>query len=97
MGALFSKMAVGLIGRLLMDKVTGNETVNLPDDSKGLIQSKTAWGIGVASLGGWAFSVVSGWLGVDVSDLQEIADILTVTAGSLYAIYGRIKASGPIG
>ena len=95
-GALIGKMIVGAVGEAIVKKVTGRTVVH-PNDNKGLIQSKTVWGVGVASLGGWVFSLVSGWIGIDVSHLQAIVETLTVTAGSLLAIYGRIKAEKVIG
>jgi hypothetical protein len=74
------------------------------DNTKSILQSKTAWGAGIAIL-----ASVAGMLGYTVSSsdqaqaldlfsqLYDIADRLVIIGGGALAIWGRIKATHKIG
>lgn len=89
---LIGKMVVGLIGQAITDKITFKETVEEPV-GKGLVQSKTVWGVALAALG----PVIAPRLGLDDSGWQEVISNLSVLIGAALAIWGRIKAAKPIG
>lgn len=86
------KMVAATVGEAVVNKMR-KEPVLVPYDAKGLVKSKTAWGVVLMGLG----PVVGGWLGWDSMDWGALAEQLTVAVGAVVAIYGRIKASGPIG
>ena len=60
---------------------------------KGLVRSKTAYGVVLMAL-----PLVLGWFGLEwgEADLQTGAEQITVMVGAALAIYGRVKATGKI-
>lgn len=67
------------------------------DEVKSLVASKTFWGA-IVALGGSALSL--GHYTLSPSDAAQAVDLITgiaTAAGSLLAIYGRVKASRQIG
>lgn len=93
MGAFFGNVASTLIGEALKNKITGYEPLEQPG-GKGLLQSKTAYGVAVMLL-----PTVGRWFGFEFDDAsaQEIVNQVVVLVGGLLALYGRVKASKPIG
>ncbi len=74
------------------------------DQSKSILQSKTAWGAGLAILAslagmaGYAVTPQDQAQALDLfSQLYDIADRLVVIGASAFAIWGRIKATHKIG
>ena len=63
-------------------------------DTKGLMGSKTVWGVVIMVLAPY----MQKWFGVDLSSETGIgvANDLPVLFGAFLAIYGRVKASGKI-
>lgn len=62
--------------------------------TKGLLGSKTVWGVVIMLLAPY----IQQWFGVDLSGETgvEVANDLPVLFGAFLAIYGRVKASGKI-
>ena len=92
--ALVGNLATTLVGEAIKKKLTGSKVASesIPP-SKGLIQSKTSWGVVTMAL-----PMVAGWFGLDlgVEAVQEIVSQVFVIGGGLFAIYGRLKAKTPI-
>jgi len=63
-------------------------------ETKGLLGSKTVWGVLIMLLG----PLVLRWTGIDLSSETgvELADKLPELVGAFLAIYGRAKADGRI-
>lgn len=78
---------MGLLLRNLVKIVLGGSS------GKGLIHSKTAYGVLLMAL-----PMVFGWFGAEISDedAQAVVEQLVIAGGAMLAIYGRVKASGPI-
>jgi len=86
---LIEKMLATTVGEAVVNKVR-KKPVLVPYDSKGLVKSKTAWGSTAAlvmylSQAGWPDSPAA-W--------GAVASAVVVW---VFTLYGRIKASGPIG
>lgn len=74
------------------------------DHTKSIFLSKTAWGAGLAllaSLAGLAGYTISPADQAQATDLlgqvYDVVDRLLIIGGSLFAIWGRIKATHKIG
>ena len=92
MGALIGTLVSTLVGEALKNKMAGNAPLK-KSNGKGLIQSKTWWGVMLMGL-----PMVFKWFGWELSDAgaQELANQAVIVVGGLLAIYGRVKASKPI-
>ena len=92
MTALIGKLFTGFIGDALVKKITGG--LSQLEDSKGLVQSKTFWGVLIM-----AAPTIATWLGWSLSEAetQGIITAGTEAFGALLALWGRIKAVKPIG
>ncbi len=74
------------------------------DATKSIFLSKTAWGAGIALLAslagllGYTISPADQAQAVDLlGQVYDIADRLLIVGGSVFAIWGRIKATHKIG
>lgn len=59
---------------------------------KGILQSKTVWGAGLAVL-----ATLAQIAGYDLGDTNGLAEQIVAVVGGLLAIYGRITAVAAIG
>lgn len=57
------------------------------DDVKGMLQSKTIWGAGLAVL-----ATIAQLAGYDLGDTNGLAEQVVAVIGGLLAIYGRVTA-----
>ena len=62
------------------------------NDIKGILQSKTVWGAGLAVL-----ATLAQIAGYDLGDTNGLAEQVVAIIGGLIAIYGRITAVAKIG
>lgn len=62
------------------------------NDVKGILQSKTVWGAGLAVL-----ATLAQLAGYDLGDTNGLAEQLVAVVGGLIAIYGRITAVTKLG
>jgi len=62
------------------------------EDVKGLLQSKTVWGVIVMVL-----ATLTPRLGLDIGDQTGLVADITALIGAILAIYGRIKAVKKVG
>jgi hypothetical protein len=74
------------------------------DQTKSIFLSKTAWGAGLAilaslaGLAGYTISPLDQAQAIDLmGQVYDILDRLLIVGGSLFAIWGRIKATHKIG
>jgi len=94
MGALFGSILSTVVGEVIKGKL-GGKAPRKGTPGKGLIHSKTVWGVVAMAL-----PVVASWFGwgwLDEVLANEIIGQLSVLFGGVLAIYGRIKAKVPIG
>lgn len=84
-----------IIGKAIAAKITAQPVLaNATDPSKGLIASKTFYGVVVAIL-----PVLLRMFHIQLmdADVQLVAENIVSIAGAAFAIYGRMKASKSIG
>lgn len=62
------------------------------NEVKGILESKSVWGALLAIAG-----TVASLFGYDIGDTNGLANEIVVLAGSIIAIYGRIKAVKRLG
>ena len=62
------------------------------NDVKGILQSKTVWGAGLAVL-----ATIAQLAGYDIGDTGFLAEQVVAVIGGLLAIYGRVTAVTKIG
>ena len=62
------------------------------NDVKGILQSKTVWGAGIAVL-----ATLAQLAGYDLGDTNGLAEQVVAVVGGLLAIYGRITAVTKLG
>ena len=89
MGALVSLvggMLTDVIGEKLKATLTGKEVAVNP--GKSLVQSKTMWGVFIATFG----PTVAGWIGFTPAEFVDLVDGIIIVFGVLLAWYGRKKA-----
>lgn len=104
-GKVLAPAAKAVVGEAIARKVSRRAREAPVTGAKGLIQSKTAWGVGIlagaaqlAPAIAWAVTLLAGVLGYEMGPeaAAEIAQRLIEIFGAGLAIYGRIKASRPI-
>lgn len=62
------------------------------EDVKGILQSKTVWGVIVMVL-----ATLTPRLGLDIGDQTGLVTDITALIGAILAIYGRVKAVKKVG
>lgn len=62
------------------------------NDVKGILQSKTIWGAGLAVL-----ATLAQLAGYDLGDTNGLAEQVVAVVGGIIAIYGRITAVTKLG
>lgn len=62
---------------------------------KWLLQSKTFVGVAISAVGGFASAFGWDWWGAVSGDITQAVNMVLTLFGTLWAIYGRIKAQGP--
>lgn len=96
MGALIGMLVKVVVGEAIKNKLTPgymSSKDRTEATGKGMVQSKTVWGVALASLG----PVLAPLLGLDDAGLQAVVSNLTVMLGAALAIWGRFTAKKKIG
>jgi len=62
------------------------------NDVKGILQSKTVWGAGLAVV-----ATLAQLAGYDIGDTNFLAEQIVAVIGGLLAIYGRVTAVTKLG
>ena len=91
MGAIIGTIVTNLVGEAIKDKIAGNMPAS--DPAKGIVQSKTMWGLAIAALAPWLMRKT----GLDIGEFQSVVDSIVVLFGVVMAWWGRKTASRSMG
>ena len=86
MGAIIGSIVQNLVGEHLKSRLTGQDS--RVDPAKGIVQSKTMWGLAIATLAPWIMRKT----GLDMGELQSAMDSIPVLIGVALAWWGRKTA-----
>ena len=91
MGTLIGIFLTNLVGERLKNRLVGGET--RLDPAKGIVQSKTMWGVAITAISPF----IASWLGLEGTEMAEVVQAITALVGVALAWYGRKKAKRALG
>ena len=93
MGTIIGTIVTNIVGEAIKYKLGGSPPAvpNLP--AKGIVQSKTIWGVAITAISPFLAS----WLGLEGTEMADVIQSVTMLVGVALAWYGRKKAQRAMG
>ena len=91
MGTLIGTIVTNLVGEHLKNRLAGQDVP--VDPAKGIVQSKTMWGVAIGAVSPF----IASWLGLEGTEMAEVIQGVTLLVGVALAWYGRKKAKRALG
>ena len=85
LSALVGTLITNLVGEKIKNKLAGSNEPVHAGTQKGIVQSKTMWGLAVAAFAPWLMRK----LGLDMGEIQSTVDSISVLIGVGLAWWGR--------
>ena len=91
MGTLIGTIVTNLVGEHIKTRLAGQDSPI--DPAKGIVQSKTMWGLAITAISPF----IASWLGLEGTEMAEVMQSVTLLVGVALAWYGRKKAKRALG
>ena len=93
MGTIIGTIVTNIVGEAIKYKLGGSPPAVPHMPTKGIVQSKTMWGVAITAISPFLAS----WIGLEGTEMAVVVQALTALVGVTLAWYGRKTAKRAMG